>query len=288
MKDAYDAIWVSHSSISDFLKCPRAYYLNNVYKNPKTGHKMTIMSPALALGQSVHSVIEALSVLPTDIRFKESLLIPFEDAWEKVSGKLGGFANQEMEKTYKERGKEMLRKIMANPGCLKNKAVKINQELPHYWLSEEDRIILCGKIDWLEYLPETDSVGILDFKTGKYQEKEDSLQLPIYYLLVSNCQKRKISKISYWYIDQSPEPLEVALPNALEAREKILTIAKKIKVQRKLNHFKCEYAQGCIHCLPLEKILQGKAELVGVNDYNQDIYILSSESQNPQEESTIL
>jgi len=75
MNDKFTATWVSHSSIRDFLNCPRAYYLNNVYKDPATNHKIQIVSPALSLGSSVHEVIESLSNLPTKDRFKESLLI---------------------------------------------------------------------------------------------------------------------------------------------------------------------------------------------------------------------
>jgi len=59
--DKYKATWVSHSSMGDFLKCPRLYYLRSIYKNPVTKNKMTIMEPALALGQVVHEVIEPLS-----------------------------------------------------------------------------------------------------------------------------------------------------------------------------------------------------------------------------------
>ncbi|QQS44706.1 PD-(D/E)XK nuclease family protein [Candidatus Roizmanbacteria bacterium] len=93
------------------------------------------------------------------------------------------------------------------------KAVKIKEDLPHYWLSEEDNIILCGKIDWLEYLPETDSVHIIDFKTSKYDEDGDSLQLPIYYLLVTNTQKREVSKASYWYLERNDDLTEKELPD---------------------------------------------------------------------------
>ncbi len=54
MPDKYTATWVSHSSMGDFIKCPRAYYLKNMYKNPKTGKKIGIVSPALSLGSAVH------------------------------------------------------------------------------------------------------------------------------------------------------------------------------------------------------------------------------------------
>ena len=91
MPDKYTATWVSHTSISDFLRCPRSYYLKNVYRDPKTNHKVKLMSPSLALGQAVHEVLESLSVLPKHSRFNESLIEKFEKAWSKVTGKKGGF-----------------------------------------------------------------------------------------------------------------------------------------------------------------------------------------------------
>lgn len=288
MPDKYSAVWVSHSSISDFQQCPRAYYLKNVYKNPETGHKMQIMAPALALGQAVHEVVESLSNLPTDQRLKESLIEKFNKIWPKVSGKKGGFKNDETEQKFKQRGEEMLRKIINNPGPVSQLTVKIKEDLPHYWLSEEDGIILCGKIDWLQYLPDTDSVHIIDFKTSKHKEKNGSLQLPIYLLLVSNTQKRKVAKMSYWYLEQEDEPEEIKLPEQKEAHDKVLKIAKEIKLARQLNRFRCpEGESGCFACKPFEKIIKGEAEFVGVGGYNQDIYILPS-GKDLGEESVIL
>jgi ATP-dependent helicase/DNAse subunit B len=272
-KDKYTAVWVSHSSISDWLDCPRAYFLKNVYKDPKTGHKISLISPPLALGSAVHEVIEGLSVLPVDKRFDESLITKFDKVWEKYGGKKGGFTNSDDEARYKERGKEMLRKVMKNPGPLKNLAVKIQMDLPHYWLSEEDNIILCGKIDWLEYLKEEDSVHIIDFKTGKTAEKSDSLQLPIYCLLVSNTQEREVKKASYWYVDSAQEPIEQKMPNTNKAQVKILKIAKEIKLARTFDRFKCP-DNGCRACKPFEAILNGEGEFIGVDDFRRDIYIL--------------
>ena len=275
-EDKYKAVWVSHSSISDFLKCPRAYYLRNVYKDPRTGHKMTVVAPPLALGGAVHEVLEALSELPVDERFKVSLVKKFETLWPKYSGKLGGFTDYEQEQTYKERGIQMLINVQEDPGPLVNKAVKIKSSsinLPNYWLSSDENIILCGKIDWLEYLPKNDSVHIIDFKTGKNEEKEDSLQLPIYLLLVKNCQKRAVAKVSYWYLDQDSGIVQKKLPDEAESYERVYEVAKRIKLARQLNHFVCSH-KGCRYCLPLEKVLKGEAEKVGVSDTRQDIYIL--------------
>jgi len=287
-KDKFTATWVSHSSMSDYIKCPRAYFLKNVYKDPKSGHKIQIMSPALALGSAVHEVVENLSVVPTQERFADSLVLRFEKIWDNFTGKRGGFLNEEQEFYFKERGKTMLRRIMDNPGPLKNKAVKINQDLPFYWLSEDDNIILCGKIDWLEYYPETDSVHIIDFKTSKKEEDKESMQLPIYLLLVNNCQKRKVDKASYWYLELNNEPVEKALPDTVTAQENILKLARQIKLARKLEKYSCPNGvNGCPACSPFEAILRGEGESVGSSHNRQDVYILPFEEES-EEDSIIL
>ncbi len=285
MPDKFTATWVSHSSINDFLQCPRAYYLKNIYKDPSTGHKVTLASPSLSLGQAIHSVLEFLSTLPKDRRFETPLPVRFDEEWEKVSGKKGGFFDKDSEYKYKNRGVEMLRKVFKNPGPIANLSVKMNAELPQYYLSEEQNIMLCGRIDWLEYMAETDSVHIIDFKTGKKKEDNESLQLPIYYLLVHNCQKRKVTKASYWYLETDNNLTEVALPDLEEAHKKVLAIAEKIKLAKQLNKFSCPH-DGCFACKPFEKILKGEAEKVGVGQYGRDIYALKTDEE--QRDSVIL
>ncbi len=282
-KDKYTAVWVSHSSISDWLVCPRAYFLKNVYKDPKTGRKISLVSPPLTLGKVVHEVVEGLSVLPLEKRFNEPLLAKFEEKWQQVSGRAGGFFSKDVEMKYKQRGQEMLKRITRNPGPLNRLAVKIQMELPYYWLSEKDNIILCGMIDWLEYLEKEDAVAIIDFKTGKKREKKGSLQLPIYYLLATETQKRAVKKASYWYVSLADKPVEQKLPDAAKSREKILKIAKEIKLARQLERFKCPN-NGCRACEPFEDVINGKAELVGTDNINRDVYIyLKNEDQTEGE-----
>lgn len=290
-QDKYSAVWVSHSSISDFLNCPRAYYLRNIYKDPESKRKISLISPPLALGQAVHEVLESLSVLPTADRFAEPLPEKFRQAWQKISGERGGFRDEKEETKYRQRGEAMIARVAANPGPLERLAVKINQDLPHYWLSEEDEIILCGKIDWLEYLQEENEVHIIDFKTGRGTEDESSLQLLIYHLLAANCQSRAVAKASYWYLDRDDAPSEQALPDLDEAKGKVLKIAKRVKLMRQLGKFDCpEGPLGCRHCQPYEKILAGKAKLVGTNDFGQNVYVLKEklEKKGEGKESEIL
>jgi ATP-dependent helicase/DNAse subunit B len=274
--DEYSATWVSHSSISDFLKCPRAYYLRNVYKNPKTGRKMAIVTPPMALGSAVHEVIESLAVLPVEERLKISLVKKLDPVWLKITGKKGGFKNHEEEMEYRERATQMLINLQEDPGPIMKKAIKIKSKmnLPHFWLNEEDGIILCGKIDWLEYNEGSDSVHIIDFKTGKNEEKEDSLQLPIYLLLATNTQTKDVTGASYWYLDRDDGIVDKELPDLGQSYDKVYKVAKRIQLARKINHFKCP-KDGCYACRPYERILKGEGEFVGVSDTKQDIYILN-------------
>lgn len=284
--DKFSAVWLSHSSTSTFKKCPRAYYLASIYRDPRNNHKINLINPSMALGSAVHEVLESLSTMATSERFKVSLIERFQNSWKKVNGKMGGFADEDTERLYKTRGEDMLRRVMAHPGPLVNKAVKIKQDLPNYWLSEEDGLILCGKLDWLEYLEKDDAVHIIDFKTGVGEEPIDSLQLPIYYLLAHNCQTREVKKASYWYIGRDDMPTEKKLPDLNKSKELVLKLGKEIKLARSLERFKCPTG-GCHHCEPYEKILRGEAEFVGVGDYNTDLYALF-ENTSSLPESMIL
>lgn len=269
-QDKYSAVWVSHSSIGDFLKCPRAYFLHNMYRNPR-GMKINIVNQHLSLGIAVHETLEGLLAYKKDERFLKPLSQTFEENWAKVSGKIGGFKSVEEETEAKNRAKKMIERVDSHRGPLEKLAVKLkehqNNMPPNFYLSESDNIILSGKIDWLQYIPETDSIKVIDFKTGKNDEDKDSLQLPIYALLLNNLQKRKVSGAAYWYIDRNDEPTDVVLPDIESAKNRVLATAVKVKNAREKGVFECPYGEGgCFACRPFEKILKGEAELVKVDE----------------------
>lgn len=292
MTDKYTAVWVSHSSMSDFLKCPRLYYLHNMYKDPKTGRKMSIVTPHMSLGIAVHEVLEGLANYPAAERMSHDLRAQFEESWLKVSGKKGGFTSVEQEEEFKMRGKEMIENVIKGPRFLVNKRIKLPHETmnPNYFISEDHNIILNGLVDWIEYLPETDSLHIVDFKTGKHEEKEGSLQLPIYLLLCNALQKRKVSKASYWYLE-SNKMVEAKLPDLAQAEKDVMEVAMKVKEARRIAKregedkvFTCPKGPynketgegGCVHCRPYELILANdpSVENVGIGGFNQEMYIV--------------
>jgi ATP-dependent helicase/DNAse subunit B len=250
-----------------------------MYKDPNSNNKIQIINPHLSLGQAVHEVIESLATIKTDNRFDTPLIKRFDQAWENVTGKKGGFLNIEEENLYKKRGEAMLERVRLNPGPIAKPAVKINMELPNFPLTTDGDLILCGKIDWLEYISESNSVNIIDFKTSQESKEDpDSLQLPIYHLLVKNCQKYNVSGAYYWYIEQSDTPSEKTLPDYNQSYEKVLAIAMKIKLARQLDSFTCPNGEsGCRECNPYQQIINGKGEFIHTDNRNKkDVYLLSS------------
>ena len=278
MAEKYSAVWVSHSSMGDFLKCPRLYYLHNMYKDLKTGNKISLVSPFMSLGVAVHEVLEGLANFKAEDRLKQDLLQAYEVAWSKVSGKKGGFKTDDEEAEFKARGKRMIENVINDPKFLVNKTLKLPREKmnPNFFLSEEENIILNGLVDWIEYLPEDDSLHIVDFKTGKNEEEDASLQLPIYLLLCNALQKRKVTKASYWYLETN-KIVEKELPDLDTAKRDVLKVALSVKEARVKNEFLCPKGEdGCIHCRPYEAILKKdpSVEYVGEGQFKQDMYIL--------------
>ncbi|MEX0672687.1 MAG: PD-(D/E)XK nuclease family protein [Candidatus Paceibacterota bacterium] len=278
-QDKYSAVWVSYSGLSTFLKCPRAYYLQYMYKDPQTRRKISEMTPHLALGQVVHNTIEPLANVPAEKRFDQPIMDIFERHWSTISGEKGGFISIEEEVEMKERGRSMIKRVVEHPGALKRKATRIpptpSGMPPNFYLSEEDNIILCGSIDWLEYLEDTDSVHIIDFKTGKREEEGRSLQLPMYLLLARNLQKRSVAKASYWYLDRSDTLDEKELPTYEDAFEQVLTESRKLKKAREAKDLSCPQGGSCFACSSFEKIIVGEATCIGSNEMNKDVYVVS-------------
>ena len=85
-------------------------------------------------------------------------------------------------------------------------------------------------------------------------------------------------KEAHWI---NEKPSEKELPDTIKAEAEILNIARQIKLARKLDRMLCPAGNdGCPACRPLEAILRGEGELVWVNHYRQDVYILPKEEQS--------
>jgi CRISPR/Cas system-associated exonuclease Cas4 (RecB family) len=272
MDDKFKAVWVSYSSISDYLKCPRAYYLKNIYKNTKTGRKIEIVKPPLSLGSAVHSVLEPLAKIDPQKRFENNLIDAFDLEFTKYFGSKGGFTTELEFETYRTRGHKMLNNVISNKSILEDTTYIMNKELLDAWLSKEKNIVICGKIDWINKDENTGTLSVIDFKTSKEEEIND-LQLQIYALLLHILNKETVNKLYYWYLDINECLSETNLPDVKESYKKVLDIALKIRDARAVGTFICP-KDGCFSCRDYEKVINGEATQVGIGNFNREIYSL--------------
>lgn len=271
-----NAVFISPSSLSDFDKCPQLYYYRNVYRSPR-GLKIQIINPALALGQAVHDTLEVFLRLPAAERSKEALMQKFEFGWGNLTGEKGGFLSPEEEEAYKNRALEMLERFWKNEHFRNTEMEKI-PGFPKMELGND--IILTGKLDWLE--KEGDTYHLIDFKTGKNEEKEDSQQLPIYSVLISGIFKTKNIKASYWYLDKDDNIVPFTLGEIDQTTEYLKKKGEIVKMVRQTNSYRCSSGrETCWACKDMVAVAHGEGKLVSMDPVNrkQEIYILNGNSE---------
>lgn len=272
----HNAVFISHSILSDFGKCPQKYYYQSLFRTPR-GYKIQIISPHLALGEGVHDTLERFSRLTPLEKKKDELFRIFEQVWQNLSGEKGGFVSPMEEKEFKQRAVDMLERFFRNKHFLEKEAEKI-KDFPQAEMGND--LILTGKFDWVE--KEGDYYHIIDFKTGKNEEKEDSRQLPIYAVLLSKILQTDKLKTSYWYLDKDDEAVSFPLPDLNLVWQELKQKGEVIKLFKQTNSFRClSGRESCWACRDILAVAQGKGKLVSMNpNRKQEIYILKSETED--------
>ncbi|PIU03987.1 hypothetical protein COT44_00490 [Candidatus Shapirobacteria bacterium CG08_land_8_20_14_0_20_39_18] len=265
-----NAVFISPSSLADFEKCPQLYYYRNVFRKPN-GLKIQIINPPLALGQAVHDTLEQfLKLIPAE-RNKEELLKMLEIVWSNLKDEKGGYVSETEEKEYHEKAVLMLERFWKHEHFKTAEKFKI-PDFPKVELGND--LILTGKLDWIE--KDNDTYHLIDFKTGKNEEREDSKQLPIYAVLISNILGSSNIKTSYWYLDHDDELTSAPFGNIEETTKDLTQRGNILKLVRQTNSFRCKSGgESCWACKDMLAVAKGKGKLVSV-DYSrkQEIYIL--------------
>ena len=325
MPDKYKAIWLSHSSYENYIKCPRLYYLANIYKDPKTNNKIGVTSPHMSLGIAVHNVLEPLANIPSEQRSGIDLIKNYEEEFNKFRGDIGGWKNKDEEHYFYQRGRTMIENVYNHfqnennnkKYILLEKSIRTSlyykgNMIPNISISDKENIILCGSIDWIVYntgpspslSPQergenTENITVLDFKTGRNEENEESKQLIIYKKLFESLQNKwKVNSYAYYYLESDQikykdwteaevnkrveQMLNDFIKVGIEIRNKrydILWSKDKKYIEKYFpkdnfqNNFKCKKGPaGCRDCLPYESIIRGEAVYVGRGNYGQDLY----------------
>ncbi len=260
-------LFVSYTSLSDFLKCPRSYYLKNLYKDPKTGNRIQIASPYLSLGSTVHDSVKWYLEMKGQVT-KDQLFSKFRNLWFKYSGKRGGFESDEQEGVFGKRGLKMLDNFLKNA----EKLEKISHQVTFPKLNLFEDVILMGNFDFVGE-KEDGTLHILDFKTGSYDEK-DPLQLYIYAILAEANFGKKVSSASFWYLDREDSPREIVLDPLEPKLEWVIEKASGLKEVLGKGEWVC-VENGKCDCKIYQSILDGKGEFQFTDfRYKKDVYFL--------------
>lgn len=265
-----DALFISYTGLKDYTRCPRSFYLKNIYRDPKTGYKLQIAGASMTLGAILHDVFKWFLQMDRQVT-KEQLIQKYRNLWLKYRGKRGGFATREDEASFGKRGLKMLDNFFAN-----TKVLEPNLKTDDFLKFKIDETtFLNGRVDFLGQLPDG-SIHVLDFKTGS-KDEEDSLQLYIYAILAESNLQRKVSKISYWYLDRDSNPKEAVLDSLEEKLDWLKKKAKEIKAAIEQASWVCiKDPELCKDCQAYQDIIDGKGEFQFSDDsFKKQMYSLS-------------
>lgn len=268
-----DAIYLSHTSLKDFLKCPRSYYLKDLYRDPKNNYKLQVASPYLSLGSVVHDTVKWF----LDTQEKPNLgetIQKFRNLWLKFRGKKGGFSSDEQEGDFGKRGLSMLENFYKNWQVLEKSAPEIT--FPKYNLV--DNVVMIGNFDYVG--EKTDgSLHVVDFKTGANDE-DDATQLYIYAILAEVNLGKPVSAAGFWYLDREDAPNDIVLDPLEPKLEWLIEKAIELKQAIEKSEWVCvkeSFEEGglCRDCRDYQAILDGKGEFMfSDHRYKKDIYYL--------------
>jgi DNA helicase-2/ATP-dependent DNA helicase PcrA len=226
----------SYSQISSFQTCPLQYKYAYLLRIPVKG-KYTF-----SFGSSIHQTLQKffeqvkagvaieqtnlfgsgenkIKSLPTEA----DLLKIYEQVWID-----DWYDSKSQQEEYKKKGKEALKLFYKE--WEKEKIVP--ERLENRFKLQVGEFVLSGAIDRVDRLLDG-SVEIIDYKTGQSKEKlevDNKRQLLIYQLAAAQHLKEKVSKLTYYYVEDGKKLSFLGKAEDLEdIKEKIIATINKIK-----------------------------------------------------------
>lgn len=211
---------LSHTQMETYEWCPLKYQFSYIYRVPKPG------SPHLAFGINMHKTLEEFYRLIKEGKSAhcENLLALYEKYWV---GR--GFKSKAQEETYKKKGAEVLKNYFETNQHDLNPPLFLEEP---FLVKIQDDLEIIGKIDRVQELA-GGTVEVIDYKTGKAKDQkyaDSSLQLSIYAMALEQMSGRKVSRLSFYYLEAGEQiSTEVDSARIKKACDKIIDTAQKIR-----------------------------------------------------------
>ncbi|MFA7365307.1 MAG: PD-(D/E)XK nuclease family protein, partial [Patescibacteria group bacterium] len=226
--------YFSFSQFASFSRCPLQYKYAHILKVPVPTEKDN-----LTFGKLVHNCLyqflleilqgenkmqDNLFEKPSNLS-KEKLLKIYKDSWNDE-----GYESIDSRDVYKNKGKNIMNLFWENIE---------SRELPNIYFLEKDLRLkfkgytIIGRIDRIDKMPDG-SFEIIDYKTGstkKVLSADEKKQLILYKIIIESVLNIKVSKMTYYYLEEGHKLSFEAKEKEVEATMKWLddTISEIVK-----------------------------------------------------------
>jgi DNA helicase-2/ATP-dependent DNA helicase PcrA len=183
---------LSAESIESYGNCPQKFLFGNRWHvREQPGAAVTFGSVMHTTIQ--HAVAECRKAEPPAL---DRLLALFEEEWRKRKG--AGFEDNYQEESYREAGREQLRKFHARVTAA---PPAVRDQEKTFTLPMANDVVLAGRMDQINSLPDG-SCEIVDYKTGTPRTEKElrkNLQLTLYVLAAREALELGLPPVAFHY-----------------------------------------------------------------------------------------
>jgi len=188
---------LSPRAIADYRICPRRVWFRYIAKVPERERP----NPSLMLGSAVHAALDKFFGLRREDRppVEQRLHQCLRAVWPQQR-RPGTFATREEERDYGLQGLRLLSEFATH---FDTSVAPLARER---WVSTrlDNGVEVFGKVDRVDPGPDTSSLEVVDYKTGRYTLDDDDLPdepaAQVYVLATEDQYGRQVSRVRFVYL----------------------------------------------------------------------------------------
>ncbi len=215
----------SFSQLAAFATCPLQYKFAFILKIPASSDKASLIFGRVLHNTLYNFLLPALSEtkkfqeslfadskvkIKKDVITEERLMDLYQEFWQK-----DGYKNKEERESYKQKGSQALKSFIVDYKANPPRDILFLEKKFSFRIGGD---VIKGTIDRVDRLADG-SLEVVDYKTGKQKEKlefKDKRQLILYQIFLEEFLREKVSKLSYYYLENGEKMSFVASTKDIE------------------------------------------------------------------------